>query len=327
MKRLTSALIIASALSATAFGVQARTYKLATNVPADGAPGQMLQEFADNVKAKTDGRVEFRIFWNGTLGGQEQYIQQVQSGVIDAGLINSGTLENLVPEVGVLNLPYMFRSTTEYETTLLNPEVQKVIQAAAEDKKLNMLGFLNNGFRNIYTTKEVKTLEDLQGLKIRTVPSETYIKTFRAFGAVATPMDFSEIYPALQQGLIDGAEGGLGALWELKFGEVTKFGLRSEHTRLTDFVLTSPRFVKRVGDDYPTIQKEFEKISSKSVEFIENMIADSEKKAEQNMGVKINTIDKEVLIERVQPIYKETAQNPAKKPLLETILKVQNRSL
>ncbi|GEA52122.1 C4-dicarboxylate ABC transporter [Vibrio inusitatus NBRC 102082] len=327
MNKITSALLVVGSLTLLSFNANARVYKLATNVPSDGAPGQLLTQFAEAVDHRTEGRVSFRIYWNGTLGGQEQYIQQVQSGVIDAGLINSGTLENLVPQIGVLNLPYIFRSTEEFESTMTNPEVTQLIQEATSDRNLNTLGFLNNGFRSVYTTKNVQNLDDLKGLKIRTVPSDTYIKTFRAFGAVATPMDFSEIYSALQQGVIDGAEGGLGALWELNFGEVTKYAIRTEHTRLTDFVLASPRFTKRVGEaDYQILQEEFDKVSIKSISFIEEQITESENMAMEKMNVKFTSIDKDELIERIEPLYEEAQDDSNKKELINKILTIQNRS-
>lgn len=101
----TGAVLVSLASSAA----MADTYRLATNVSDNSTAGQLLAEFADAVKERTEGRVEFRLFNDGVLGDQGQYFQQIQRGVIDAGLVNSGTLENVAPAVGVMNLPYVFR--------------------------------------------------------------------------------------------------------------------------------------------------------------------------------------------------------------------------
>lgn len=326
MKILKSALLISSVLLFVSNGIQAKNYKFATNIHNESAAGQLLDDFASSVTKKTDGRVKIRIFWNGTLGGQSQYLKQVQSGVIDLGLINSGTLENVVSEIGVLNLPYIFRSLEEYGQTMTNPDVKKGINKYVENNNLHSLGFISNGFRSIYTTKQVNNISDLKGLKLRTGSSDTYINMIKLFGAVPTPLDFGEVYPALQQGIIDGAEGGLAGLWEVKFGEVAKYAVRTEHTRLTDFVLTSEKFVSSINDnDMSIVQSEFDRISSKSLSFVDGQMAESESIAIDKLDVRIVDIDKEPLIKMVEPMYKNAMQNENKKVFIQQIFKIQKR--
>ena len=330
MKILKSALLISSVLLFTSNGIQAKNYKFATNIHNESAAGQLLDDFASSVSKKTDGRVKIRIFWNGTLGGQSQYLQQVQSGVIDLGLINSGTLENVVSEIGVLNLPYIFRSLEEYGQTMTNPDVKKEINKYVKNNNLYSLGFISNGFRSIYTTKQVNNINDLKGLKLRTGSSDTYINMIKLFGAVPTPLDFGEVYPALQQGIIDGAEGGLAGLWEVKFGEVAKYAVRTEHTRLTDFVLASEKFVSSINDndnDMNIVQSEFDRISTKSLDFVDGQMAEAELIAIDKLGVKIIDIDKEPLIKMVEPMYKNAMQNENKKVFIQQIFKIQNREI
>ena len=195
-------------------------------------------------------------------------------------------------------------------------------------KKLNIIGFLSNSVRSIYTTNEVKTVEDLNGLKIRTSSSDTYMDMIRSFGAVPTPMDFSGVYPALQQGIIDGAEGGLAGLWESKFGEVTKFALRTEHSRLTDFMVTSPKFIKQVKpEDLKIIYSEFDLISEKSITMTAKNTRKSEILAQDNLGVKFTAIDKAPLIKRMRPMYKNIMLDDDKKTIIEKVLTIQNRQL
>lgn len=162
------------ALAAAAFPAAAKTYRFATNVTEDSTAGQLIGEFVEAVAARTDGRVKFKLFHNGVLGEQAQYLQQIQSGVLDAGLVNSGTLETIVPAVGVLNLPYVFRDTAEYTEVMTAPAITQTLAENAAAARVFPLGFLSSGFRSIYTTKPVADFAGLKGLKLRAISSPTY---------------------------------------------------------------------------------------------------------------------------------------------------------
>lgn len=325
-KKLMAAAAI-TAVAATVSVAQARVYKFATNIPEVGYTGQLLNDFAAKVAERTDGRVKFKIFWNSSLGGADQYLQQIKSGVIDMGIINSAVLENVAPEMGVLNLPYVFLSTDYYSQCLKDPFISKTLKDSIARNGFMLTGYINNATRGIYANKELKSFEDLAGMKIRTNASDTYIKMFKYFGAVATPTDFSEVFSALQQGLIDGAEGGVQALYDLNFAEAAKFGLLTDHSRLTDFIVNSEKFAKRLGDDYQVVLDEMQKMGDYSMEFIDKVSADSMKLAVSEKGCVIHEVDKTKFIDAVQPIYEETLQDPAKKPLLEAIFKIQGREI
>ena len=326
MKGFKTKLLLLGALVLASTNLHAKTYKFAANIPSEDAAGTLLTEMGQNIEDRTEGRVRIRFFWNGTLGGQAQYLQQIQSGVIDMGLVNSATLENLAPEITPINLPYIFRDLEEYESTMLHPEVNQQIYNSVASKKVYPMGFLSNGFRSIYTTRPVTSLEELEGLKLRTSPSDTYMNLIRAIGGVPTPMDFGEVYPALQQGIIDGAEGGLAGLWEVKFGEVSKYALRTEHTRLTDFVVSSERFLKSLSDeDKAIVEEEFLNTTKKSFVAVAEQIEQSESLAASELGVQYTVIDKEPLIARMQPMYDDALADPVKSELLETIFTIQER--
>lgn len=259
-------LVAALMISAMAMPAAAKTYRLATNVSDESTAGQLIKQFADAVVERTEGRVEFELFMNGQLGDQLQYFQQIQRGVVDAGLINSAALENIIPAFGVVNLPYVFRNSEEYGAVMTNPEVRDALFAASEKHNFWPLGFLSSGFRSIYTTKPVNSIDDIKGMKLRTMTSPTYIEMLERFGAVPTPLAFGELYSGLQQGIVDGAEGGLAGLYVAKVGEVAKYALETNQTRLTDFVVTSVRFREDLSeDDLAPIVEEFEKVSLASI--------------------------------------------------------------
>ena len=328
MKLYAPSALLAAALALVAGAAGAETYRIATNAPDTAGPGLLLQEFADAVAARTEGRVDFEIFANGVLGDQTEYFQQLQSGVVDLGLVNSATLENILPVIGVVNLPYMFRTTEEYGQVMSDPAFTEILFAGAEDQNFLPLGFLSNGFRSLYTTQPVTSIEDLQGMKIRTMSNETYIEMLTLFGAAPTPMAFGDVYPGLQQGVIDGAEGTLSALFDLNFGQAAKYGINTEQTRLTDFVVTSVDFRDALTpEDYAIVQEEFDKISAKSLEVIDASFAEAAQKAVDQFGVTITDIDKTPFIEAVQPMYAEAAQDEAKRAVIERIFGMTGREL
>lgn len=329
MKKFLKTALLAAAVSALCMGVaNAKVYKFATNFPDDGAPGRLLTEFAQNVQDKTDGRVKFKFFWNGTLGGQGQYLQQIKSGVVDLGVVNSAELESIVPEVGVLNLPYVFKDTDDYAKVMLDDGIYGMLQNFTHNGGVELTGFLNNATRGIYSKKPINSIEDLKGLKIRTNASQVYIDMFAAWGAVATPIDFSEVFASLQQGLIDGAEGGLAGMYEMNFGEVAPYGVNTDHARLTDFVISSTKFAGKVGEeDMKIVNDEMRKTIVKSMKYVDDNAARSIKLAVTEKGCTIVDIDKAPLMKAVEPIYEKAAQNPVQKPLLEAIFKLQGREI
>lgn len=321
-KPLTALLV----LSALAVPAAAKTYRLATNVSEESTAGQLIREFTDAVAERTDGRVEFELFMNGQLGDQLQYFQQIQRGVVDAGLINSAALENVIPAYGVVNLPYVFRTSEEYGAVMTDPVVRDALFDAAEQHRFWPLGFLSSGFRSIYTTQPVETIDDIKGMKLRTMSSPTYIEMLKLFGAVPTPLPFGELYSGLQQGIVDGAEGGLAGLYVANFGEVAKYALETNQTRLTDFVVTSTRFRSDLSDeDLTAVVEEFEKVSLKSIAFADQTEADQLQKAVDEMKVEIIAVDTAPFIDAVKPMYEAARADDAKKPLIETIFDIENR--
>ena len=328
MKIRTFIAALACAVFTVGAGAQAAVYKIATNVADQDTAAVLIREFVENVQQRTDGRVRFKIFGNGVLGSQNDYLQQAQRGVIDAALINSATLESIIPAFGVINLPYIFRSVDEYRTVMNHSSVKGALEQGASQHRIVPLGFLSNGFRDLMTTKPVRGLADLKGMKIRTMSSETYVNMLDRFGAVPTPLGYTETFPALQQGIIDGAEGGLASLVTMNYAQATKYAIKTEQTRLSDFVVASENFKKKVGDkDFKIVLEEFAKVGDKSLDVVDAFYDECAEKARDTMGVEIITVDKEPFIAAVKPMYAEAFAAEAKRPIIEAIFKLEGRSM
>ncbi|MCG9789876.1 TRAP transporter substrate-binding protein DctP [Vibrio mediterranei] len=320
--------IMSTLLLISAPSVIAKTFKLASNVPADSATGKLLQEFAQNVTKETDKRVKIKVFANGTLGGQAQYLQQIQSGVVDMGLVNSAMMENIEPKFGVLNLPFIFRSFDEFKQVMNSDLVQKDLFQTTNSKGFEVVGFMDTGPRSIYSTKPVESVEDIKGLKLRSMASPTYMEMLKLMGASPTPLDFTEIYSAMQQGMIDGGEGGLGTLWDIKFGEYAKYGVLTEQTRMVDLIVINEKALGKMSEeDAATVKRIMQATSDKSLEVIMADAQESMDLAEKNLGVKFVEIDKQPLIDSMKPIYERAFADPDKGPFLKEMFELQERSL
>lgn len=307
---------------------QAATYKIATDIQANGTAGKLLAEFAQKVEARTQGRVKFKLFQGGVLGDQLQYFQHVQRGVIDIGLINSASIESVIPALGVMNMPYLFRSTEEYKKVMAQPQFRQALFESSRKHRFAFIGFISSDFRSIYSVKKLETVADLNGQRLRTISSPTYVDMLSRFGATPAIISFGELYSAMQQGVVDGAEGGIAGLYEAKFCELAKQVLVTEHTRLTDFVISSLAFQQKVGiEDYQIITDEFSAISEKSIAYAEQNEAKAKKILTQDYGVEFFTVDKAPLIAAVAPLYQQAFSDTDKRHLLEAIFAIEQRDL
>lgn len=308
--------------------VQAKTYKIATDIQANGTAGRLLNEFVDSVERRTNERVKFKIFYGGVLGDQLQYFQHLQRGVVDICLINSASLESVIPAVGVMNMPYLFRSADEYAQVMTNPDFRAALFNLSSRHRFVFLGFISSDFRSIYSARPIQTIKDLKSLRLRTISSQTYVEMLTRFGAIPSALPLGELYSAMQQGVVDGAEGGIAGLYEARFSDIAKYVVLTEHTRLTDFVLSSMEFQRELSSsDLAIVNEEFEKISVKSITYADEKESDYKQRAIIEAGVKFFEVDKSMLIDAVKPMYKNALEDAEKSALLKAILTIENRVL
>jgi tripartite ATP-independent transporter DctP family solute receptor len=193
--------------------------------------------FAEYVKTKTNGAIEIKTFPFGQLGGEVSLAEQVQSGTLEIATISTAVLQNFVPQLAVMDLPFVYPDRKTAYAVLDDPELQKKIYDLLPTKGIVGVGWTENGFRDITNSKqEVRKPADLKGLKIRVMNSPIYIDTFKALGASPTDLPFPEIYSALQNGTIDAQENPLLTSILIKATEINKFATSSEHM-LTECII------------------------------------------------------------------------------------------
>lgn len=179
--------------------------RLAENQPDNNPVTVAMNIFADLVEEKTNGEIVVEVYANAQLGQEPETIEQAQTGVVEFARVNSVVLAELAPKIGVFTLPYVF-ANWDHKYRVLDGEIGQEALDSLEDVGLIAFAYMDAGTRNFYTTEPVRSLADLQNMKIRVQPSEISIRMVELLGAVPTPMNYGEVYSALQTGVIDGAE-------------------------------------------------------------------------------------------------------------------------
>ncbi|BCV23247.1 TRAP transporter substrate-binding protein [Gelria sp. Kuro-4] len=271
-----------------------------------------LEKFADLVKEKSGGKVQVEIYANGLLGQDRDMIEGMQLGTLDMGLVASAPIAQFEPSFGLFDLPFLFRDYNHAYAVADGPIGQDLIKKL-EAKGIVGLGIWDNGFRHVYTTKkEIKTPDDLKGLKIRVMQNPIHMETFKALGAIPTVMAYGEVYTALQQGTIDGAENSIPVIYSGRFQEVSKFVSKTGH-----FWGATPLLVsKKVWDGLPPEAQKAVMDAAKEAGVYERQVTqqmetDFTEKLKSE-GVTVNDVDRTAFQTAAKSVYdKFNAQIPA----------------
>jgi tripartite ATP-independent transporter DctP family solute receptor len=237
-----SVLVIGAALATAGVAqVKEQTLRYA-HVGAPTHPSVMgAEKWAQLLKEKSGGKITLKVFGNGVLGGDVQVLSAVQGGTIDLTAMNSGILQSIAKEFAIFDFPFMFASGPEADA-VLDGEFGKKMAALLETKNLVNLAYWELGFRQVTNSKrEIKTLEDFSGIKLRVIQSPIYIDTFNALGMNPVPMSFTELYTGLEQKIVDGQENPYSVIESSKFYEVQKYLTVSNHMYNPQSVLISQK--------------------------------------------------------------------------------------
>lgn len=276
---------------------------------------------AEKVNEYSNGQMRIDIYPSGQLGSEREYIESLQIGSLDMTKVSSAVLENFVPSMAVFSLPYVFRSEA-HRWKVYNGPIGKKMLLDGESVWLRGLCFYETGSRNFYLRdKAVYTPEDLRGLKIRVMQSYWSIRAINALGASATPIAFGELYTALQQGVVDGAENNAPTLFQSRHYEACKYYTLDEHSAPSDVLLISTHSWNRLT---PQQQDWLQKAVDASVLYQQSLWGEATQSALDQMaaeGVTIIHPEKELFRQKVQPLYDELKAK--KDPLYDLVLKIQ----
>ena len=205
--------------------------------------GIAMTAFADEVKKRSAGRIEIRQHPGGALGGDREVLEGLQIGTVDFAIPSTSVIANFVPELQILDIPFLFRDFDHAQAVLDGPIGQEMLGYSLKDAVHPLVGlaFGGIGFRQLTNSKRpVNSPDDVKGLKIRTQENQIHLQVWRALGALPTPMALPEVFTSLQQGTVDGQENPIGAILNNKFGQVQKYLTLTNHAFTPIGMVMSP---------------------------------------------------------------------------------------
>jgi tripartite ATP-independent transporter DctP family solute receptor len=243
-------LLVATVLALTVFSVNAQTKLRYAHVGVANAPQTLYaDEVAKLVKERTNGRVEITVFANSQLGGVNEMVDGVRSGAISMAHHDFGSLGRIVPNTAVFNTPFMYRDpdhAMRATDPALSPALREINQELVQKGNMRIVAALFQGTRQLTSKEKVLSVKDMQGKKYRGVPIKLWSSMLTGMGAVATPVEVSELATALATGLVVGQENPLPNIYNLKLYEVQKYVMLTGHMQSILSVFVNERVWQQI---------------------------------------------------------------------------------
>jgi len=293
-------------------------HSLDTNHPVHKA----LLLMKKRLEELSGGKMTIDIYPSSVLGSEVQCIEQLQNGSLAMTKTSAAAIENFVPEMAILGLPYVFRDSTHY-WKVLNGGIGQRLLGLGDKKFLHGLCYFDAGSRNFYTkNKPIITPDDLKGLKIRVQNSQTAMEMVELMGGSPTPISWGELYSALAQGIVDGAENNLPSFTSNKHYEVCKHFSLDGHTRIPDMLFMSTKVWGKLDkQSQEWVTQAAAEASKYERKLWEKKTKEALKDAEKE-GVTIHKVDTALFAAKVKPML-DNIKDPKIKKLLKEIAEVK----
>jgi tripartite ATP-independent transporter DctP family solute receptor len=316
-----SRILRASFVALAAIGMNGAFAQLEIKVGHVGEPGSIFQksadEFAKRANAKLGSKAKVVVYGSSQLGGDKELLQKVKLGTVDVA-VPSTVMSSEADIFGVFDMPYLVKDRAhmakiekELFWTNIAPE--------AEKKGLKILAVWENGFRHVTNSKRpINTPADLQGIKLRVPEGKWRVKMFQAYGANPSPMKFSEVFTALQTGVMDAQENPFTQIYSAKFQEVQKYLSLTGHVYTPAYVVVGTK----KWDSYPAdVRKVLEECAKDTQSFVYQTAEkdDTELLGKlRSAGMQVNTPNKDAFVTASKPVYDEFAKEvPAAKAVID----------
>lgn len=300
---------------------------LAHNNPQDHPVHRGLLDFSKKLSELSSGKYEIKVYPSEILGREREVLELIQVGALDFTKVSSSNLENFNSLWSVINLPYIFEST-EHHFRVLDGEVGQTLLDVLQKNKIQGLAFYDAGARSFYAHKPIMSPKDIEGLKIRVMGSQSAIKMLKAMGGSPTPMPYGEVYTALQQNVIDGAENNVFALTTKKHGEVSKHYSLDEHAMMPDVLVMSAKMWNSLdGQDRDWIKSAALYSQSQQREYWAQEIAAEMQKIKTELGMEVHYPKKAPFIKKVEGLHNELANQGEEFKKLISKIKSQMKSM
>lgn len=291
---------------------EVRVLRLAHILDTKHPVHQSMEILGERLAQKSNGKLTLKIYPNSQLGGERECLELLQIGSLDITKVSAAVLENFIPEYKVFGIPYLFRDKT-HAFSVLDGQLGNNLLSKGEQFNLRGLTFYDAGSRSFYTKeKPLSTPNDLIGKKIRVMKSNMAIEMVNQLGGAPTPISWGELYTALQQGVVDGAENNPPSFYTSKHYEICKYYSLDEHTSIPDVLVVGINTWKKLNKQ----EKKWLKEASQESKIAQRKLwAVSEKKSLEAVikaGVQVTRPDKSLFEQKT----KETIHNFKSQPEL-----------
>lgn len=292
--------------SSAAFAQYAdRTIKFTNGVAEDHPVDLGFKRMQEVLAARTGGKMKINAFWNGSAGGDLQATQALRAGTQEMVCTSSSPLVGIIKELGVFDLPFLFANEKEADAVLDGPA------GAYFNKKLEEAGLVNlayweNGFRNLTNNKRpVARAEDFEGVKVRVMQNNIFLDTFKTLGTNAVPMNFGEVFTALETKTIDGQENPFVTIETSKFSEVQKYLSVTRHAYTPFLILYSKKLWDQLNPQEQAALREAA-IEGQKVERVANRTLNEKSLANLKKTMTVNEVtsaEQKRMFDKVKPVY------------------------
>lgn len=271
--------------------------------------GAAAKAWADSVEKATNNAFAIKHFPSSALGGERELIEGLQLGTVEAAIVSTGALSNFVSDVGIVDIPFLFRDT-QHARAVLDGKFGQDLLAKFQQRGLVALAWGEQGFRHLTNNKvSVQNVADLKGLKIRVTENPVHITAFRTLGAAPTPMSWPEVISALQQGTIDGQENPISVLTSSKLWEVQKHLTLTSHVYAPVVLVLSPSFWGSLTDAQKAAFTEGAKAGAQaSRAFVDDVEAKGVEMAKSHGMQVVENVDAAAFRAALEPAYKQYAK-------------------
>jgi tripartite ATP-independent transporter DctP family solute receptor len=320
----TVVLVVALLVTAGSTAASAREFRAADTQNEDYPTVQALRFMGRQITERTGGRHELKVFHSRQLGEEKETLEQTRAGAIDLNRINAALIGNIVPAMNVLALPFLFRSIEHMQKVLDGP-IGTEILGSFEPYGFVGLAFYDSGARSIYNSiRPVRSLADLQGLRIRVQQSEQMSEMMRALGANPVELPYGQVLTGLATRLIDGAENNWPSFVTTDHYKHAGHYTLTEHTMSPEVLVISLKAWETLSPDERKIFREEARRSSQYMrERWRDLEEQSRKRAEAAGVVIVTDIDRKPFEAAMTGIYDKAQRDPESAKLIERIRKVE----
>ena len=278
---------------------------LAHNLPQTHPVHKGILEFQQALEVNSNGTLKVKIFPDGQLGSEREVLELLQIGSVAATKVSAATLSNFVPEYHILGIPYLFRDKQHLFDILEGPIGTSILEKGSKFW-LRGLCYYDAGSRSFYTSdKAIRTPEDLKGLKIRVMNNQMAINMVNSMGASATPLSLSELYTALQQGVVDGAENNPPSFVASNHYEISKYYTLDQHSYVPDVLLIGTKYWEKLSEEEKIWVQDAADTSAQAQKKFWNESVEESMRIAKEAGVEIIIPDKALFTEKSKSVVQD----------------------